>query len=108
MNDFSALKVVIKTWMMVSNHSIVENHWNQWLPEHKTIEKIVIFMVVPIWDSRTVPFHYGVVEMMTEMEIMTLSYMIASLTTVPWYLYLGKIIKNIDFNVQLVKVVAFF
>ena len=39
MNDFLALKVVIKTWMMVSNHSIVENHWNQWLPEHKTIEK---------------------------------------------------------------------
>ena len=29
--------------------------------------------------------------------------MIASLTTVPWYLYLGKIIKNIDFNGQLVN-----
>jgi hypothetical protein len=69
----------------------------------KPLKKLVIFMVVPIWDSRTVPFHYGVVEMMKEMEIMTLSFMIASLTTVPWYLYLGKIIKNIDFNGQLVN-----
>jgi len=61
MNDFPALKVVIKTWMMVNAPSIVENHRNWWLPGHKTIEKNSDFYGGPYLGlpNRSIPLWLG-------------------------------------------------